>query len=81
MKGTSSSDMAKWDSKAVAKFIEDLTGHREYGSVFVEEEIDGEAMLLLTQADISKVLKIKLGPAIKIYNAVLLVKAADHLPV
>jgi len=38
------------------------------------QQIDGEAFLLLTQADIVRVLKIKLGPAIKIYNSILMIR-------
>lgn len=38
------------------------------------QQIDGEAFLLLTQADIVKVMNIKLGPAIKIYNSILMIK-------
>ncbi|OBS67870.1 hypothetical protein A6R68_03589, partial [Neotoma lepida] len=36
------------------------------------DQIDGKAFLLLTQADIVKVMKIKLGPALKIYNSILM---------
>lgn len=39
--------------------------------------IDGEAFLLLTQADIVKIMNVKLGPALKIYNAILMFKNAD----
>lgn len=39
--------------------------------------IDGEAFLLLTQADIVKIMSVKLGPALKIYNAILMFKNAD----
>uniref|UniRef100_A0A8C9T4N5 L3MBTL histone methyl-lysine binding protein 1b n=1 Tax=Scleropages formosus TaxID=113540 RepID=A0A8C9T4N5_SCLFO len=39
---------------------------------------DGEAFLLLTQADIVKILSIKLGPALKIYNSILMFKSADE---
>ncbi|MEQ2199389.1 hypothetical protein XENOCAPTIV_023901, partial [Xenoophorus captivus] len=38
----------------------------------------GEAFLLLTQADIVKILSIKLGPALKIYNSILMLKSADE---
>ncbi|XP_041096480.1 lethal(3)malignant brain tumor-like protein 4 isoform X3 [Polyodon spathula] len=44
----------------------------------IEEQIDGEAFLLLTQADIVKILGIKLGPALKIYNSILMCKSADE---
>lgn len=41
--------------------------------------IDGEAFLLLNQQDIVKVLNVKLGPAVKIYNAVVLLRDAIEL--
>ena len=34
------------------------------------QQIDGEAFLLLTQNDIVNILKIKLGPALKIYKSI-----------
>lgn len=40
--------------------------------------IDGEAFLLLTQTDIVKIMSIKLGPALKIYNAILMFKSTDE---
>ena len=40
--------------------------------------IDGEAFLLLTQTDIVKIMSIKLGPALKIYNAILMFKSIDE---
>ena len=41
---------------------------------FTFQQIDGEAFLLLNQTDIVKILEIKLGPALKIYNAILIFK-------
>ena len=38
------------------------------------QEIDGEALLFLTQSDLTDLLGVKLGPAIKIRNALLLMK-------
>uniref|UniRef100_A0A671UJP6 L3MBTL histone methyl-lysine binding protein 1b n=1 Tax=Sparus aurata TaxID=8175 RepID=A0A671UJP6_SPAAU len=46
--------------------------------ISVLHQIDGEAFLLLTQADIVKILSIKLGPALKIYNSILMLKNADE---
>ncbi|KAM6164342.1 lethal(3)malignant brain tumor-like protein 1 isoform 2-T2 [Rhynchocyon petersi] len=43
----------------------------------IDEMIDGEAFLLLTQADIVKIMSVKLGPALKIYNSILMFKNAD----
>ncbi|KAI2650065.1 Lethal(3)malignant brain tumor-like protein 1 [Labeo rohita] len=44
----------------------------------IEEMIDGEAFLLLTQNDIVKIMNIKLGPALKIHNAILMFKSTDE---
>uniref|UniRef100_A0A671VXR0 Lethal(3)malignant brain tumor-like protein 1 n=1 Tax=Sparus aurata TaxID=8175 RepID=A0A671VXR0_SPAAU len=44
----------------------------------VEDMIDGEAFLLLTQTDIVKIMSIKLGPALKISNAILMFKSTDE---
>lgn len=41
------------------------------------QQIDGEAFLLLTQVDLVKILSIKLGPALKIYNSILMFKTAE----
>ncbi|KAM7452023.1 lethal(3)malignant brain tumor-like protein [Porites harrisoni] len=38
--------------------------------VFGEQQIDGEAFLLLTQNDMVNILKLKLGPALKIFNTI-----------
>lgn len=43
--------------------------HKTFFSVFLQQ-IDGEAFLLLNQSDIVNILKIKLGPALKIYNTI-----------
>lgn len=45
--------------------------------MFQPQQIDGEAFLLLKQNDIVKILSIKLGPALKIYNAILMFKSAE----
>ena len=42
------------------------------------QEIDGEALLLLDQSDLVRVLKLKLGPAVKIHNALTMLKRADE---
>lgn len=44
------------------------------------QQIDGKAFLLLTQTDIVKVMKIKLGPALKIYNSILMFRNSQDLP-
>ena len=67
-----------WNSAQVAKFIVEIPRLScdlpKLENKIVEEEIDGEAFLLMTQSDFVNTLGMKLGPAIKIYNALLLVK-------
>ncbi|EOA95030.1 Lethal(3)malignant brain tumor-like 3 protein, partial [Anas platyrhynchos] len=76
--GLTAKHVAKWTVEEVASFIQRLPGCKEQASVFREEQIDGEAFLLLNQTDIVKILGIKLGPALKIYNAILMLKSAEE---
>ncbi|XP_074832742.1 lethal(3)malignant brain tumor-like protein 3 isoform X2 [Carettochelys insculpta] len=76
--GLTARSVAKWTVEEVASFVQRLPGCKEQASIFREEQIDGEAFLLLNQADIVKILSIKLGPALKIYNAILMFKSAEE---
>ncbi|XP_013413836.1 lethal(3)malignant brain tumor-like protein 4 isoform X2 [Lingula anatina] len=71
--------VAKWSIDDVANFIRTLPGCMEQANVFKEEQIDGEAFLLLNQADIVKIMNIKLGPALKIYNSIVMFKKTVEL--
>lgn len=53
------------DAKELDKFV---------GSI-VEGDVDGESFLMLNQADLSKLFHMKLGPAIKVYHSIVLIKA------
>lgn len=61
-----------WSVQQVSDFIESLPGCEEQAKQFRDEEIDGRAFLLLTQRDIVRIMSIKLGPALKIYNSILM---------
>lgn len=63
--------VSKWSVDEVANYISTLSGCEEHARLFKEEQIDGEAFLLLNQIDIVKILNIKLGPALKIHNSIL----------
>ncbi|KAG9283591.1 lethal(3)malignant brain tumor-like protein 3 [Astyanax mexicanus] len=76
--GLNAKTVAKWNTEEVATFVRKLPGCREHATIFRNEQIDGEAFLLLTQSDIVKILSIKLGPALKIYNCILMLKSADE---
>ncbi|KFP61953.1 Lethal(3)malignant brain tumor-like 1 [Cariama cristata] len=75
--GITATTVAKWSIDEVFSFVQTLTGCEDQAKLFKDEMIDGEAFLLLTQADIVKIMSVKLGPALKIYNAILMFKNAD----
>ncbi|XP_031535929.1 lethal(3)malignant brain tumor-like protein 3 isoform X1 [Vicugna pacos] len=75
--GIPASKVSKWSTDEVSEFIQSLPGCEEHGKVFKDEQIDGEAFLLMTQTDIVKIMSIKLGPALKIFNSILMFKAAE----
>ena len=66
----------KWNISQVCDFIAEIPNidHPTIIHKVSEEEIDGESLLSLTQADLTTLLEIKLGPAIKIYNAITAIK-------
>ena len=71
-----------WTPSEVAKFLFTLPIKLQSDMIklenkIIDEEIDGEAFLLMTQSDFKQVLGVKLGPAIKIFNALLLIKKSS----
>ncbi|XP_036906216.1 lethal(3)malignant brain tumor-like protein 4 isoform X1 [Sturnira hondurensis] len=72
-------EVARWTVDEVAEFVQSLLGCEEHANCFKKEQIDGKAFLLLTQTDIVKVMKIKLGPALKIYNSILMFRNSQDL--
>ena len=45
----------------------------------INKEIDGEALQLISQSDLVKLMKIKLGPALKIWNYILKLKDLSNI--
>ncbi|XP_044290747.1 lethal(3)malignant brain tumor-like protein 3 isoform X2 [Varanus komodoensis] len=76
--GLTAKNVAKWSVEEVVGFVQRLPGCKDQAALFRQEQIDGEAFLLLNQSDIVKILSIKLGPALKIYNAILMFKTAEE---
>nr|XP_023678666.1 lethal(3)malignant brain tumor-like protein 4 isoform X3 [Paramormyrops kingsleyae] len=76
--GVPASRVALWTVDEVANFIHSLPGCEEPSKQFQDEQIDGKAFLLLTQRDIVKIMSVKLGPALKIYNSILMFKHAEE---
>ncbi|XP_056895940.1 lethal(3)malignant brain tumor-like protein 1 isoform X2 [Takifugu flavidus] len=78
VQGIHANQVAVWSVDEVFRFVQNLIGCEEQARVFKDEMIDGEAFLLLTQTDIVKIMSIKLGPALKISNAILMFKSTDE---
>lgn len=74
--GVHAENVQHWSVQQVSDFIESLPGCEEQAKQFRDEQIDGRAFLLLTQRDIVRIMSIKLGPALKIYNSILMFKHA-----
>ncbi|XP_029658722.1 lethal(3)malignant brain tumor-like protein 3 isoform X1 [Formica exsecta] len=64
----------RWSNEEVIKFIQSMPNCAEAGNVFRQHNIDGEAFLMLTQEDLVSVLCLRLGPAIKLYNSIVLLR-------
>ncbi|XP_058797156.1 lethal(3)malignant brain tumor-like protein 3 [Phymastichus coffea] len=64
----------RWSSEEVIKFIQSLPNCREIGSVFRKHNLDGDGFLMLTQEDLVSTMGLRLGPAIKLYNSIVLLR-------
>merc|ERR1712212_1402387 len=56
----------KWNVTEVCDFIRNLPGCGEYVEDFAQQEIDGQALMLLKADHLMTAMSIKLGPALKI---------------
>ncbi|XP_026148520.1 lethal(3)malignant brain tumor-like protein 4 isoform X2 [Mastacembelus armatus] len=75
--GVHADTVQHWTVQQVSDFIQSLPGCEEQAKQFRDEQIDGRAFLLLTQQDIVRIMSIKLGPALKIYNSILMFRHAE----
>ncbi|XP_030205242.1 lethal(3)malignant brain tumor-like protein 4 isoform X1 [Gadus morhua] len=76
--GLNAHTVQTWSVTQVSEFIESLLGCEDLAKRFRDQQIDGRALLLLTQRDILSIMSIKLGPALKIYTSILMFKHADN---
>ncbi|XP_068097714.1 polyhomeotic-like protein 2 isoform X2 [Hyperolius riggenbachi] len=68
------SDPTKWNVEDVYKFIRSLPGCQDISEEFRAQEIDGQALLLLKEDHLMSAMNIKLGPALKIYARITMLK-------
>ncbi|KAI4877885.1 hypothetical protein NFI96_007872 [Prochilodus magdalenae] len=57
---------AQWTVDQVSSFISNLPGCQDIAESFRAQEIDGQALLLLTEDHLMSAMNVKLGPALKI---------------
>eukprot|EP00794_Sanderia_malayensis_P015038 gene15038-16591_t len=55
-----------WSPEDVVSFISEIPGCQRYAERFLEEEIDGPALMLLKEEHLIQTMGLKLGPALKI---------------
>lgn len=67
-------DPAKWNVEDVYEFICSLPGCQEIAEEFRSQEIDGQALLLLKEDHLMSTMNIKLGPALKIFARISMLK-------
>ncbi|XP_050533446.1 uncharacterized protein LOC126901179 isoform X2 [Daktulosphaira vitifoliae] len=77
-------DVLRWSVEEVASYVDRFVGTKfidkytneefNVSDRFLEQEIDGEAFLMLTQDDMMKLMKIPLGPSIKLYSAIIMLR-------
>ena len=60
----------KWNVTQVCDFVKTLPGCSDYVEDFQLQEIDGQALMLLKADHLMSAMAIKLGPALKICNAI-----------
>ena len=60
----------KWTVSQVCDFVKTLPGCSDYVDDFQLQEIDGQALMLLKADILMRAMAIKLGPALKICNAI-----------
>uniref|UniRef100_A0A8C5HEM9 Polyhomeotic-like protein 2 n=1 Tax=Gouania willdenowi TaxID=441366 RepID=A0A8C5HEM9_GOUWI len=68
------SDPGQWNIDEVYEFISSLPGCLEIAEEFRSQEIDGQALLLLKEDHLMGAMNIKLGPALKIFAQISLLK-------
>lgn len=67
-------DPRSWSNSDVIEFVSSIPCCHIQSEVFRKEAIDGEALLSLNQKDILTILKLKVGPAVKLYNSIVLLR-------
>lgn len=68
------SNPKEWSSQDVADFVKNIPNCSEYAQIFVKQNIDGECFTMLSAQDLITYCKLHIGPAIKIYNSIMILR-------
>lgn len=71
-------DPRDWTENDIVDFVTSLPTCKDHGALFGQQNFDGESFLMLSQQDLVDILKIKVGPAIKVYNSIVLLRQNVH---
>lgn len=70
--------MLRWNVAQVCEFIKNLPGETDYAEDFRQQEIDGQALLLLNEHHLVNSMGIKLGPALRIVSKIAAMKISKE---
>ncbi|XP_026831826.1 uncharacterized protein LOC6554608 isoform X2 [Drosophila erecta] len=65
-----------WTSWDVFEFIERALNSTDIAKLILDQEIDGRALLMLGRQELDKYLKLKVGPAVKLYSLIVNLRIA-----
>ena len=63
-------DVSTWSKERVADFVKSVPGCEQYAMNFEEEHVDGPALLLLKLEHLTSLMKIPVGPAVKLRSKI-----------
>jgi len=66
----SPSNIDSWGVDQVVDFVSNVESCREYAQIFHEHSIDGSALLVLNESHLTRIMGLKLGPAIRLRGAI-----------
>lgn len=72
-------DVRKWDCEEVYTYFTAKTP--EYAQLFKDNQIDGDALLLIKREDVLNRFSLKLGPALRVYSHIVALQYKNNNPI
>ncbi|XP_050692187.1 lethal(3)malignant brain tumor-like protein 3 [Eriocheir sinensis] len=70
------SEVEAWSPGQVEELVGRIPGCEDVATAFADQQIDGEALLMMTQNDLVSLLHLKLGPAVKIMAVIMCLRSS-----